>query len=275
MRGANERQETAGSGAGTSLKEKSMKCVTLVKCAVLLAVLIAVASPASAQQAVLDHFRCYSFPLQPATGIRVGMQDLFPPGLQTTLEITPGSFCNAVQKTVNGVVTPIVNPNHHFVLYSTPVPTTGFTVTVSNQFGTQTMGVSTPAMLVPAGIVPLLPSADLDHFRCYVGQQITSFAPRTVILQDSLLTETVTVQQPVMLCNPMIKTHNGNVTGILHPDVHLTCFQTSKSIFPGGSVNLQDQFLTELVNPENYPIRPPDMLCVPSLLVSWSVGVAQ
>lgn len=252
-----------------------MKCVTLVKYITLLAILIAVASPASAQQAVVDHFRCYSFPLQPTTRIRVGMQDIFPPGLQTTLQITPGSFCNAVQKTVNGVVTPIVNPNHHFVLYATPVPTTGFEVTVSNQFGTQFMAISAPSMLVPAGILPLLPSPDLDHYRCYGGQQISVFTPRVVTLQDSFITETVTVLQPVMFCNPMTKTHNGGVTGIQHPDVHLTCFQTSKSIFPGGSVNLQDQFLTELVNPENYPIRPPDMLCVPSLLVSWSVGVAQ
>jgi hypothetical protein len=241
----------------------------------LLALLIATTISAIAQTSPLtlvDHFRCYPFPQQPGAGTAVSLSDQFTPNLfHLSLSVTPAKFCNPVQKTVNGTVTPILDPNHHFVMYIFTTPTTGYEATISNQFGTQKLAMGGPTiMAVPAGLPPLPPSADLDHYGCYSAQAETQFNPIQVTLQDSFITETVTVLTPVLFCNPTIKNHNG-LTAILHPDTHLTCYSTSPSGFLGGTVNTTDQFFLTAT----YPIQAPNMLCVPSLKLSWQVGVSE
>jgi len=234
----------------------------------LLMILLAIACSASAQTSPLtlvDHFRCYPFPPQQARQVVVGLQDQFGPKL-TNLTIGPLEFCNPVQKTVNGTITPILDPNHHFVMYSIALPQVLRQATISNQFGTQTLiltGASRSAVPAGLGQPPPPPSADLDHYECYFVQ---TQPPLNVVvtLQDAFITETVTVLQPAQFCNPMVKTHNGAITGIQNPSTHLTCYATSASGFSGGTVNTGDQFF-----PWNLPILAPDLLCLPSLKLSW------
>jgi hypothetical protein len=252
-----------------SRKETFMKHVTLWM------ILIAIACSASAQNSPLglvDHFRCYPFPQQPGGATMVWLSDQFTPTLfHLSLSVTPAEFCNPVQKTVNGTVTPILDPNHHFVMYVVAIPTTGYEATISNQFGTQKLAMGGPTILaVPAGLPPLAPSTDLDHYGCYSAQAETQFNPIQVTLQDSFITETITVVQPVFFCNPTIKNHNGTTT-ILHPDTHLTCYSTSPSNFQGGNVNTTDQFFLTAA----YTIQAPGLLCVPSLKLSWQVGISE
>jgi len=240
----------------------------------LLMILLAIACSASAQTsplALVDHFRCYPFPPQPSDRITVGLSDQFTPNVfHITLSITPTEVCDPVQKTVNGTTTPILDPNHHFVTYAVAIPTTGYEATISNQFGTQNLALSGPTMIaVPAGLTPLSPSIDLDHYACYSAQAETQFNSISVTLQDAFITENVTVLAPVLFCNPASKNHNGTTT-IQHPDTHLTCYSTSLSSFQGGNVNTTDQFFTTA-----YPIRPPDLLCLPSLKLKWSVNISQ
>ena len=240
----------------------------------LLMILLAIACSASAQTSPLtlvDHFRCYPFPPQPSDRITVGLSDQFTPNIfHITLSITPTEFCNPVQKTVNGTVTPILDPNHHFVMYAVAIPTTGYEATISNQFGTQQLALSGPTILaVPAGVSPLLPSTDLDHYGCYSAQAETQFNPVLVTLQDAFITENVTVLAPVLFCNPTSKNHNGTTT-IQHPDTHLTCYSTSPSITRGFTVNTTDQFFTS-----PYALLGPNLLCVPSLKLKWNVHITE
>jgi hypothetical protein len=246
-----------------------------MKSVTLLALLIATTLSAMAQSSPLtlvDHFRCYRFPQQPSQRTTVGLSDQFTPGqFHISLSIVPAAFCNPVQKTVNGTVTAILDPNHHFVMYGVAIPTTGYEATISNQFGTQKLAMGGPtSVAVPAGVSPLLPSTDLDHYGCYEAQAETQFNPIQVTLQDTFITETITVVQPVLFCNPTHKNHNG-VTDILHPDTHLTCYATSQSGFQGGTVTTTDQFFTTTT----FPIQAPDLLCVPSLKLSWQVGISE
>ena len=245
-----------------------------MKYVTLLALLFATSISAMAQPSPLtlvDHFRCYPFPQQQAQAKRVGMSDQFTPNtFRITLSITPAKFCDPVQKTVNGAVTPILDPNHHFVMYAVTVPTPGYDATISNQFGTQDLALSGPTILaVPAGLTPLSPSADLDHYECYAAQLLNQqFNSPLVTLQDAFITEDVTVILPVLFCNPMIKSFNG-LTTIQHPDTHLTCYSTSPAHAQSGNVNTTDQFFTKA-----YPIETPDWLCVPSLKLKWNVHIA-
>jgi len=225
---------------------------------------------------VVDHFRCYLVPQSPTLAVAVRLQDQFDAALTTVENINQlkiEHFCNPVQKIVNGVVTPIVNRNHHLTMFAiNPQTVIPRTVVVSNQFGQQTLSVADARFLaVPTGkgIPPVAapqPPTDLDHYKCYAASG-PALLNVVATLRDQFTTETVRVLQPVRFCNPVKKIHNGVVTGILHPDVHLTCYATSTSAFAGIGINIQNQF--GLFNA--LAVRSPDMLCVPSLKLSWSV----
>jgi hypothetical protein len=145
------------------------------------------------------------------------------------------------------------------------------TVVVSNQFGSnQTLHTADAQILaVPTGKAiqpnpPPPPSTDLDHYKCYVA----SGAPVnvTATLSDQFTTETVQAFQPVLFCNPVEKIHGGVVTPIQHPLVHLTCYATSASNFPGIGVNITNQIVSASLR-----VAKPDLLCLPSQKLQWSV----
>jgi hypothetical protein len=81
----------------------------------------------------LDHFNCYTVSDGPAIKVPVVLTDQW---FTSTHKVArPKLFCNPVQKTHNGVVTPIIHPNDHLTCYAiTPVPFSK-DVILHNQFG--------------------------------------------------------------------------------------------------------------------------------------------
>jgi hypothetical protein len=144
------------------------------------------------------------------------------------------------------------------------------TVVVHNQFGTQTLSVAAPEILaVPTGkslppSPPPPPPADLDHYKCYAASG-PSLLNVIATLHDQFRTDTVHVLQPVRFCNPVEKIHNGVVTRILNPTVHLVCYSTT-IVTSQNNINIRNQFVTTSLVVQN-----PDLLCAPSSKLSWSV----
>jgi hypothetical protein len=195
----------------------------------------------------LDHFKCYViWALGWPPNDDVFLRDQFGEGPATVGR--PYFFCNPVQKTHKGVVTPISNPDAHLKMYSIqtygrnpfsyvpPTVDTPDQVKVSNQFGKdQELSVGQAVILAtPTQKYPHQPPSGLDHFKCYV----TSGSPifETVDLKDQFQDDRfVSVYYPLLLCNPVVKTHNGKVTPVEHPEDHLVCYR----IQPRVSYRLQ------------------------------------
>jgi hypothetical protein len=245
------------------------------KYATLVVLALALTSAMSAQApppARVDHFRCYFVPQQPARPVNVQLQDQFDVALHTFEKInqlTIVHFCNPAEKIVNGVVTPIVNVNHHLTMFMiNQQPAIARTVIVNNQFGNQTLSTADARILmVPTGkgLPPNpapSPSTDLDHYKCYAASGTT--LNRQATLSDQFFTGTTTVLQPVYFCNPVTKIHNNVTTGILNPDIHLVCYATPPSTMPGRTINLNNQFGLFTI-----PVEQADLLCVPSLKLQW------
>ncbi len=245
------------------------------KYALLFLLLIAFTGIMSAQTPVLDHFRCYLVPTAPTLAVSVRLQDQFdsPTGLfENITSLVAVRFCNPDRKVVNGVVTPIVNPAHHLTMYViNQQPVVSRTAVISNQFGTQNLVLADARfLLVPTGkgVPPNpapSPSTDLDHYKCYAASG-ANLNRGNVALSDQFIAETITVLQPVLFCNPVLKIHGNVTTPILHPSAHLTCYATSASHFTGVTVNTRNQFSVAAL-----AVRQPDLLCVPSTKLSWAV----
>src|SRR5215470_132627 len=223
----------------------------------------------------VDHFRCYIVPQAPTLLVAVKLVDQFDAAasmVENITQLTIVRHCNPVQKIVNGVITPIVSIKHHLEMFTfNTQPVVLRQVVISNQFGQQTLTTADAKILaVPTGkALPPNPAppapTDLDHYKCYnaSGNAVNVLAN----LKDQFLSENTTVLRPVLFCNPVKKTHGSITVGILNPDVHLVCYATSTSSFAGTSINIRNQF----VSLTNLVVRQPDLLCVPSLKLSWAV----
>src|SRR5215475_13715188 len=164
----------------------------------------------------LDHFWCYIISQEetanPAT--TATLTDQF----QTAMVSigTPLQFCNPVTKTIGTEVTPIVNENDHLTMYNlqnaAPLPTAQ-TLTATNQFGSQQLTVDkATTIMVPTQklLENLRFPTRLDHFLCY---PVTAASiAQTVSLIDQFQTEDVTLEKPVLFCNPVEKTIAGQKT---------------------------------------------------------------
>lgn len=81
----------------------------------------------------LNHFSCYAVANGPVLNVPIGLSDQFFPSRHQIMR--PLLFCNPVEKTHNGVVTPITDPDDHLTCYTiTRVPFVK-DVTLHNQFG--------------------------------------------------------------------------------------------------------------------------------------------
>jgi hypothetical protein len=110
----------------------------------------------------LDHFLLYNVIEGPYVDVVVGLEDQF--GDQPEVLVTaPIGFGIPVQKTHNGVVTEIENPEAHLVFYQIEWGEFETNVQVVNQFGTQTLDIEGPYLLaVPSekeSPYPALPPA--------------------------------------------------------------------------------------------------------------------
>jgi len=226
------------------------------------AVLLFGAAAADAQY-VLDHFNCYQIQTTPPADAVVGLSDQF--GQGNAKVQSKFRFCNPTAKVVQSptggtVVTPITHPDDHLTLYTiqSDQPPANLNVTVSNQFGEQRLTVFDARFLaVPTHKAPHPnPPVDLDHYQCYraSGQPIQ----RPAYLRDQFHPEQVRVNNPVLLCNPVKKQHNGAVTEVRHPDHHLVCYTKT----PRQFVNTRD-FRNQFESSQLITIAS-DLLCVPS-----------
>jgi hypothetical protein len=225
----------------------------------------------------LDHFKCYALSKgdddDEDDGVpppRVTLEDQF--GSGEALVGAAAELCNPVSKeggTIN-------QDNAHLVKYKArPIGRTFAKrrVEVTNQFGTQILTVRKPTILaVPSSKSTSGPPGDpptmLDHFQCYRFVEDDddddddddggAFRPRAVVLKDQFKEETVRVRRPVRLCNPVAKTHAGQVSPIGSPDEHLVCYAIRAARF-AATVNVRNQFGDATLR-----VRRPVSLCVPS-----------
>jgi hypothetical protein len=101
--------------------------------------------PPHAPPAGLDHYRCYAANGNPVFE-GVGLIDQFVPFVGHFV-LDPVLFCNPVQKTHAGVITPVQNPDVHLACYSmTRVPFER-TQEIRNQFLPQTFALGPPDTL--------------------------------------------------------------------------------------------------------------------------------
>jgi hypothetical protein len=265
-----------------------MKRVWIVVAMLALTALCSSSALAQSTPPPLDHFRCYYLPNQPVLNIPIRLQDQFdaalpsPQNFESINQLTLARICNTTQKLINNVTTPMTNPNHHLAMYQiNPQPIIPRTVLVSNQFDGpsgvgQTLMVSDARfLLVPSGKIPLpgtqpSPSPDLDHYKCYAaGGNRVNLLP---FLTDEFISENTFVLWPVLFCNPVLKIHGTVTTNIQNNRDHLTCYATTGTRFTGilnpPGIGIRNQFGTVAA-----PVLKPDMLCVPSLKLSWSVVV--
>ena len=81
----------------------------------------------------LDHFNCYVVTNGAAAATQVMLTDQWFASPHKVAK--PALFCNPVQKTHNGVVTPIIHPNDHLTCYKITPRAFDKTVQLHNQFG--------------------------------------------------------------------------------------------------------------------------------------------
>ena len=157
-------------------------------------------------------------------GENVYLEDRFG-AYNATVEYTL-AFFDPVEKWHDGEYTPIPDPDHHRLVnnISYEGEPHEWYVVVENQFGIQELIVSgVPGSLItPAQKLapyPHDPPVGADHHLAY-GVIAGEAVNQTVDLYDEFDDyEGVLVMQPFGFGNPVRKTHDGNVTEILNPDV--------------------------------------------------------
>jgi len=114
----------------------------------------------------------------------------------------------------------------------------------------------------------------LDHFKCYDVRAEQSFQPFPVTLVDQFEEESILVQRPVTLCNPVVKCvdddHNSFTppasTQVLNPDDHLVCYETrdqsASPFFERRQVIVSNQFGQEQ---RLTVLRRTNLICLPSV----------
>jgi hypothetical protein len=100
----------------------------------------------------LDHFTCYPVSYVPGGGTfappaAVSVQDQFAGAFVGVTVGAPQQLCVPTQKTVNGVVTPITNPQAHLLCFAVTKTPTKNPVWDQNQFGTAKVGIIATKML--------------------------------------------------------------------------------------------------------------------------------
>jgi hypothetical protein len=226
------------------------------------------ANPLSA----VDHFKCYKAselpPPQPLPS-QVTLADQFG---ASAVKVGPViMLCNPVVKVHDDVTYPVSHPELHLVCFKL-LQNQARNVQVRNQFGIRPLRATTARRLcLPSyknqepgpGLPPL---GLLDHYKCYdapeiipTGGQPAPGIPDTVQLTDQFEQKTVKVGAAVTLCNPVRKTHDGTVTEVRYPDVHLVCFKIKEKQPPTPTVTVFNQFGKRTI-----AVGKPVELCLPS-----------
>ena len=216
----------------------------------------------------LSHFKCYNAKAK-FTGATVFLSDQF---AQNEAELKkPELFCNPVEKTFGGEVTPITNREAHLKCYSLKEEPQfhGADVEVRNQFGVQRLSVrKARALCAPASksetdVPPGEPPSNISHFKCYDVRPVKT-PKRAVVLRDQFHAEDAVVDGPRALCTPVEKrTATGEVFPIVTPPSgvnHLVCYDIIKTNkLTARTVLARTQFGLEEVRVDGARL-----LCLPS-----------
>jgi hypothetical protein len=222
---------------------------------------------------VLDHFMGYWVDEEtaPYIGENVTLEDEF-----GTVNATVGyavAFGNPAEKLHDEVLTPILDPDHHLTVYYlnyAEEPREWF-VEVDNQFGTQNLTVVGPvALAVPTQKVEPgnhEPPLGLDHYLLYYVTESTP-VEQYVNLNDEFGSQTdVYVYEPMLFGNPVKKTHDGNVTEILNPDVHVVIYDIY-----GGYLETTVQVVNQF-GEQTLDLYGPSFLAVPSDKIGFAAVI--
>jgi hypothetical protein len=208
----------------------------------------------------LDHFTYYSVDSTLDIGQSVTLEDQFGT-FNATVEYAL-AFCNPAEKSHDGNVTQMWNPDHHFTLYELNYtePAVYQSVEILNQFGLQNMTVIGPwGLLVPTQKEGHEAPVGLDHYSYYEVVGLPSPVTVNVSLLDQFGKQIeVEVYGPIALFTPVKKTHDGKVTEILNPDVHMAMYIMASGNF-SKTVQVANQFGEQALN-----VSGPLCLLVPS-----------
>jgi uncharacterized repeat protein (TIGR02543 family) len=230
---------------------------------------------ANFEPTALDHFKVYEFDysIPPYVEEEVYLEDQF-----CALTATVGyasHFASPAEKIHGDVTTPILSPDHHFMVYllDYEAEPQGRHVTVSNQFGdNQELIVSGPiSLVVPTQVEGGEEPVGLDHYVLYevVESDYDEEEVINVSLKDDLINEPAVydVYQPLYFACPVRKTHGSEVTEISNPDVHAVIYQVwSEGEQLGTTVHIDNQFghLDFDIYQDEW-----SMLAVPSEMIAW------
>ena len=233
------------------------------------------AEPVELESLALDHFTCYwiyeDSTLVP--GVVLSLKDQF---VDIEAELGwPLYFCNPVEKVYEGVVTPILDPDHHLTIYEIYYQQEPqyWQVEVNNQFGT--WGSASLPMIVRGPVALAVPTqkvghnepVGLDHFLLY---EVVSILPDWDIIIDGLNDQfgdqpELWVSYPDYFANPVRKTDaSGMVTEIQNPQAHLLFHTIIAQAYAYPPVQVINQFGEQF-----YPnVWGPYHLAVPSVKLS-------
>ena len=146
-----------------------------------------------AQPAALDHFECYKIQGDPI-GWRVRLEDQFDveDGRRERARVLqPRTLCNPVEKTVEGVTTPIGDPTMHLVCYAIETRrVSSRRIIVRNQFGKEKVLVRQPVELCAPSLKTVVPETEIDVFpdsfaqveiRSPLGNEIVNLSGPTTV----------------------------------------------------------------------------------------------
>ena len=225
----------------------------------------------------LDHFKCYE---AEGDGSQLGRPVDLVDQFEDQLAVLVGEtelFCNPVAKTVGQEVTEIGDTTAHLTGYEIEGDDDAERiVTISNQFGEQTLEVEEAELLfVPSEKDGQVSALNIDHFKCYEadGDPVNV----NVDLQDQFGVELdVLVGEPELFCNPVDK----NGEGIKDESSHLTCYDIkddedeaageNNPVDDGDGDELGDMTAKRVVSVSNQlaeqalEVEEPKLLCVPS-----------
>jgi hypothetical protein len=206
----------------------------------------------------LDHFTWYEVDSEWLIMQDVILEDQF--GTFNATVWDADYFCNPAGKSHEGNVYQIKDSNHHFTSYSIFIPGDYVLrqVEVDNQFGVQNLTVEGPyGLLVPTQKEGHAAPVGLDHYLVYMA--LGSPVAVNVSLNDQWGNQTdVHVYEPKYFATPVKKTHDGNVTDIVDPDVHLVIYDMYGWWFD-EPVQVANQFGNQTLN-----VSGPYYLAVPS-----------
>jgi hypothetical protein len=211
----------------------------------------------------LDHFKCYEVGEAISLEEDVYLEDQFV-SIDATVW-TAELFCNPTEKLHLDEPyeqTPLWNPDYHLMVYEILYdgePVTKY-VEVDNQFGLEELMVRGPvALAVPTQKGDHGAPLRLDHYLLY---EVLGGAPadELVALNDQFMSEPdADVYEPVLLGNPVRKTHGDEVTEIINTDDHLLFYHIDVAGEFTTDVQIVNQF-----EEGTFDVYDPVLLAVPS-----------